>query len=305
MRGDQVRHHLGVGFAGELGAGRLELVPQLGEVLDDAVVDHRHPPGGVGVRVRIAVVGRTVGGPPGMAHPSATVERAGREFAGDVFLEVLESSRLLGDLQATPVDNGDAGGVVAAVLQAAQSLDDDVERRAVADVAHDAAHGIQGNGVLESVGPAPAIVDEVVGAADGVAVTVGIAVSVTAGAVCVTVGVVTTTDGVTVVVTVGAGATPPPAACWVLPNKLVPLPESPRTTSLMGRPATTSTPVTTARTSASTAAEPSAAARQGLRSAALRSRCRVECNEWLITAVPTAPTTLASAAPTTVPATPK
>ena len=38
---EQVRGALGVGVAGELDAARLEFGPQLGEVLDDAVVDHR------------------------------------------------------------------------------------------------------------------------------------------------------------------------------------------------------------------------------------------------------------------------
>ncbi len=44
-------------------------------------------------------------------------------------------------------DQGDPGGVVAAVLQPPQALDDDVLRLLVADVPHDAAHG------PESIGP--------------------------------------------------------------------------------------------------------------------------------------------------------
>jgi hypothetical protein len=43
-----------------------------------------------------------------------------------------------------PGDHRDAGGVVAAVLQAAQSLDDHVQRLARTCVPHDAAHGIAG-----------------------------------------------------------------------------------------------------------------------------------------------------------------
>ena len=74
---------------------------------------------------------------------------------------------------------------------------------------------------------------------DGVVVTVGVAVRVTAGAVRVTVGVATTTTGVTVRVTggtvacVGFGTV---AGAWpASPKTLVPAPESPRTRSASGR----------------------------------------------------------------------
>jgi hypothetical protein len=49
------------------------------------------------------------------------------------------------------------------------------------------------------------VLGDVAGAEDGVVVTVGVEVSVTAGAVRVTVGVVTTTDWVTVTVCAGDG----------------------------------------------------------------------------------------------------
>ena len=49
----------------------------------------------------------------------------------------------LSEAMRAAVDDRDAGGVVAAVLQAAQSLDDDVPSLLVPDVAHDSAHGRQ------------------------------------------------------------------------------------------------------------------------------------------------------------------
>jgi hypothetical protein len=56
---------LGVGVAGELDAGRLELAAQAGEILDDAVVDDGDPAVGGEVRVGVAVGRAAVRGPPG------------------------------------------------------------------------------------------------------------------------------------------------------------------------------------------------------------------------------------------------
>ncbi len=64
---DQVRHHLGVGGRGERVPGRLELGPQLGVVLDDAVVDDGQAPRAVGVRVGVLRGRAPVGGPAGVA----------------------------------------------------------------------------------------------------------------------------------------------------------------------------------------------------------------------------------------------
>src|SRR4051812_1343459 len=110
--------------------------------------------------------------------------------------------------------------------------------------------------------------------ADGAAVCVGVAVVVTAGAVWVTVGVVTTTDGVTVWVTVGVPAGEVAAGPPAVPNTLVPLPPLPRTRSLNGRPATTSTPVTTARTATNEAIEPMAIRRHAVWDSAGRGPLR-------------------------------
>src|SRR6185312_6056563 len=67
-----VDRDLGVGVAGELHPGGLELSTQRGEVLDDAVVDHRDLSGGVPVRVGVAV-----GGPAGVPEPRRTDETLG------------------------------------------------------------------------------------------------------------------------------------------------------------------------------------------------------------------------------------
>ncbi len=118
---------------------------RLGEVLDDAVVDHRDPAVAAEVRVRVDVGRAAVGGPagvadPGRARPAAAPPRAppraSRQLAG----------ALHGDQVAVRLQ-GDARGVVAAVLEAPQTLEDDVHGvepgSGRADVPHDSAHASQ------------------------------------------------------------------------------------------------------------------------------------------------------------------
>ncbi len=249
--GDEVGDGLGVGVADELDAGGFEFGAQFGEVLDDPVVHDGDATARVRVRVRVAVVGRAVRRPPGVPHPGRPGDRPRR----DLLVQVLDPPGPLGDLKLAGVgDDGDARGVVAAVLEAAQALDDDVETRPRTDVPDDAAHAVRvreraGSGrggrtrrcrcrswcsATSSAGPT----------------TGAVVVRVTGEVVTVTVGVTTTTDGVTVTVVVGAGTLL--VGCTWSPNTVVPDPCVPRTTSVSGRPATSSTPVTTSSTPAKT-----------------------------------------------------
>ena len=56
--GHQVDGHFGVGVAGELDPGGLQFTAQDGEVLDNAVVHYGELPGGIAVRMGVAVGGR-------------------------------------------------------------------------------------------------------------------------------------------------------------------------------------------------------------------------------------------------------
>ena len=119
----------------------LELVAQLGEVLDDAVVHHRDAALLAEVRVGVDVVGGAVGGPAGVAdagrgRPAAAAPRS--PSRGWPSLPARLSETIV-----AAVDESDAGGVVAAVLQTPESLDHDVARLLVADVPHDPAHGAE------------------------------------------------------------------------------------------------------------------------------------------------------------------
>jgi hypothetical protein len=113
--GDQVRDHLGVGLAAEAVASGLELPTQFAEVLDDAVVHHRDPLGGM----RVGVVGGrcAVRRPAGVGDAVATVQRCTVEQ----LLQVVELALRTAFLQLPVAYHGDARGVVAAILEAAQA----------------------------------------------------------------------------------------------------------------------------------------------------------------------------------------
>ena len=135
---EQVRHRLGVGLAGQLVTALGELGAQLGEVLDDAVVDDRDRAGAVDVRVGVAVVGGAVGGPPGVTDAGG---RRPERVLGQGRLEVGELAGALLGHQLAVADQRDSSRVVAAVLEPPQTLDHDPQGRLLPHVPHDAAHG--------------------------------------------------------------------------------------------------------------------------------------------------------------------
>ena len=113
------------------------------EVLDDAVVDQRERArrrSGAGARWRRW--GRR-GWPSGCARSPVTP--AGSGCSVELLVEVGQLAGVLGDAQPpSGLDERDARGVVAAVLQPAQTLQDDVQRIGAvnwADVPDDSTHG--------------------------------------------------------------------------------------------------------------------------------------------------------------------
>ncbi len=134
---DEVGKCLRVRFGREDVAPLLEAVAQLLEVLDDAVVDHRHVAGAIDVRVSVEIVRPPMGGP-------ARVGEADRRRRRDVEQRGPEVGQLAGALLDEHValagHQRDARGVVAAVLEAAQALEQDGTGVARADVAHDSTH---------------------------------------------------------------------------------------------------------------------------------------------------------------------
>ena len=144
LLGDQVDGHLGVGVAGELDAGGLQLVAQRRVVLDDAVVDDGDLARRVAMRVRVAVGGTSVGGPAGVTEAGAAGQRR-RVGLGERALQVGQPAGAPTYRElAAPVDQRDARRVVAPVLHPAQRVDDDVKGRPMPDVADDSAHSPSG-----------------------------------------------------------------------------------------------------------------------------------------------------------------
>ncbi len=149
---DEVGDDLGVGFGDELVAlgdeGALE-----GEVVfDDAVVDDDEGAGAVAVGMGVLFGGAAVRGPAGVADAEGAVD--GR-FGDDVF-EVAEFAGGAAQGEAFGATSyGDAGGVVAAVLEAAQAFNDDGDDRLRSDISDNSTHRTSldgGTGILRGDG---------------------------------------------------------------------------------------------------------------------------------------------------------
>ena len=139
---DEVRHDFGVGLGRELVPGLLQLFAELGEVLDDPVVDHEDAAMAIRVRMRVDV------GRPAMCRPARMPDAEvpcglDRLDLGD---QVVDLRLRLGDAGADGrprlrgLKHGYPGRVIAAVLEALQALQEHRGRFALAQVADDPAH---------------------------------------------------------------------------------------------------------------------------------------------------------------------
>jgi hypothetical protein len=131
----ELRDHLGVGVGGHLHAVGQELGPQLGGVLDDAVVRHGQVAGGVDMGMGVGVGGLAVGGPTGVADADRALQPLGQRRD-----QLVDPPGPLVHLQARRAHDGDARRVVAPVLQALEALDQHRHGVTVADISDDPAH---------------------------------------------------------------------------------------------------------------------------------------------------------------------
>jgi hypothetical protein len=133
---DEVREHLRVGVRTELVAELPERGTQGACVLDDTVVDHRNRAVGAQVRMRIPFRRRSVRGPARVPDAGHAVHGVG----GNRTFELRDLARSPARLDCLAVKQGDAGGVVPAVLHSLEPLDQQRGGLLGADVSNDAAH---------------------------------------------------------------------------------------------------------------------------------------------------------------------
>ncbi len=131
---DEVQHRLGVGLGLKGVALGAELVAQLLKVLDDAVVHDGNAI--VHVRVGVALHRLAVRRPARMAEARAALQG----MVGKPQLQVLELALGAAPIEMAVLDGGNARGVVAAILEPAQRVDDLARHRLLPENADDATH---------------------------------------------------------------------------------------------------------------------------------------------------------------------
>jgi hypothetical protein len=106
-------------------------------VLDDAVVDHHYFTSTIEMGMGVAGVGSTVSGPPGVPDPGVGL---GRRFEVHETLEVGDPPSLFEDGDRVPVVEGNAGRVIASILEPGEAGHQDVEDRARTHISDYSAH---------------------------------------------------------------------------------------------------------------------------------------------------------------------
>ena len=125
---------LGVGLAGEFRPVLGQAVAEFAEVLDDAVVHHGDFVRGV--RMGVALRRPAVRRPAGVAD----ADRAAERLLAEPVLQRLELALGAAAAERTVVQCGDAGGVVAAVFEALERIDEMFGDRLGPENSNDPAH---------------------------------------------------------------------------------------------------------------------------------------------------------------------
>ena len=126
--------HLGIGIGAESRARFLQLLAQLAEILDDAVVDDGEALRGMWMRV---MFGRSaVSGPASVAD----ADRAGEGFAREPGFEIAQLALGTPARKLPGFERGDAGGVLGAIFEPLERLDQQTRDRFAAENAYNSAH---------------------------------------------------------------------------------------------------------------------------------------------------------------------
>ena len=133
----QVSDHFGVGLGGELVAFFDELALQRNVVLDNPVVHDHDSSGAVAMRVGVLFRGTAMCGPAGMTDAVGAIER----LEPDHLFQIAQLALSPANLQPFAIAaHRDSGGIIAAILQPSEALDDDRYDPLLANVSHYAAH---------------------------------------------------------------------------------------------------------------------------------------------------------------------
>ena len=131
---DEMRDGFGIRLARENMALPDQLLAQLAEILDDAIVDDGHLVGRVRMRV---VLGRpAVSRPARVAETDMALERKG----GELFLEIAQLAAGAHAREPAALERRNPGGIIAAILKTAQRFQDVARHRLATQNSNDAAH---------------------------------------------------------------------------------------------------------------------------------------------------------------------
>ncbi|MGY3366387.1 hypothetical protein ACVWZL_003512 [Bradyrhizobium sp. GM2.4] len=134
---DEMQHDLGVGLGVEHRAFLFELLAQLAEILDDAVVNDGDTLGRVRVRI---VHGRlSVGGPAGVTDSGRALERLGLQ----PLLQILQLALGAAALEMLALERGDARGIIAAIFKTFERIHQLLCNRLAPENADNPAHADQ------------------------------------------------------------------------------------------------------------------------------------------------------------------
>ena len=134
--GNQMRNDFAVRRRAKQVALALEARFDGPEVFDDAVVDDCDDSVAAKVRMGVGVGGGTVRGPARVPDANCSAGRNNLQ----TLRQVVEPARALGDGQRAFVDRGDAGAVVAAIFEPAQTFHQVGDRLARTDVTDNSTH---------------------------------------------------------------------------------------------------------------------------------------------------------------------
>ena len=129
-------NHLGVGFRLKDHTGGCELLAQGPVIFDDPVLNHRHPAAAIPVGMGVVLFRLAMGRPAGMADP-AKPWRTVTIHTNDEIVELAFGAKAV---QILALQRGDAGGVIAAVLQLAKPFKQQRCRVSRTNHRNDAAH---------------------------------------------------------------------------------------------------------------------------------------------------------------------